>query len=76
MGAQDERAKRLERDGRYPPEVEAAVYFCSMEALNNIAKYALASRVEVRLGERDGRLDFEVRDDGEGFDPRAGGTDG
>jgi hypothetical protein len=26
--------------GRYPPEVEAAVYFCCLEALNNVSKYA------------------------------------
>jgi signal transduction histidine kinase len=55
--------------GRYSPEVEAAVYFCSLEALNNIAKYASASRVEVRLAQSDGHLTFEITDDGAGFDP-------
>jgi signal transduction histidine kinase len=54
--------------GRYPPEVEAAVYFCSLEALNNIAKYAAASSVDVRLAQSDGHLTFEIRDDGAGFD--------
>ncbi len=54
--------------GRYTPEIEAAVYFCSLEALNNVAKYASASRVEVRLAHGDGHLTFEVRDDGAGFD--------
>jgi signal transduction histidine kinase len=54
--------------GRYPPEVEAAVYFCSLEALNNVAKYASASRVDVRLAQDDGHLTFEVSDDGAGFD--------
>jgi signal transduction histidine kinase len=54
--------------GRYPPEVEAAVYFCALEALNNVAKYAGASRVEVRLAQSNGRLAFEIRDDGAGFD--------
>jgi signal transduction histidine kinase len=54
--------------GRYPPEVEAAVYFCSLEALNNIVKYASASRVELRLAQSDGHLTFEVSDDGAGFD--------
>ncbi len=29
--------------GRYPQEIEAAVYFCSLEALNNVAKYAGAT---------------------------------
>jgi signal transduction histidine kinase len=54
--------------GRYPQEVEAAVYFSVLEALQNVAKYAGASRVEVRLGTRDGDLWFEVTDDGRGFD--------
>jgi signal transduction histidine kinase len=54
--------------GRYTPEVEAAVYFCSLEALNNIAKYASASRVDVRLAQSDGHLTFEISDDGAGFD--------
>jgi signal transduction histidine kinase len=54
--------------GRYTPEVEAAVYFCSLEALNNIAKYASASRVEIRLAQSNGRLTFEISDDGAGFD--------
>ena len=54
--------------GRYPQEVEAAVYFCALEALNNVAKYARASSVEVRLSQRDDILVFEVRDDGVGFD--------
>jgi signal transduction histidine kinase len=62
--------------GRYAQDVESAVYFCCLEALNNVAKYALASRVEVRLAQDDGMLRFEVRDDGRGFDPAAaaGGT--
>jgi signal transduction histidine kinase len=54
---------------RYAPEVEAAVYFAVLEALQNVAKYAEASRVEVRLSQDDGRLAFEVTDDGRGFDP-------
>jgi signal transduction histidine kinase len=55
--------------GRYPQEVEAAVYFSALEALQNIAKYAGASHVEVRLGQDDGMLIFAVQDDGSGFDP-------
>ncbi len=54
--------------GRYPQEVEAAVYFCCLEALQNVAKYADASTVSVRLSERDGEVRFEVHDDGRGFD--------
>jgi signal transduction histidine kinase len=55
--------------GRYPQDIEAAVYFCVLEALQNVQKYAAASRAIVHLGERDGDLDFEVEDDGHGFDP-------
>jgi len=54
---------------RYPQEVEAAVYFSVLEALQNVAKYAGASRAEVRLSATDGHLRFEVEDDGSGFDP-------
>ncbi len=59
--------------GRYTPEIEAAVYFCSLEALNNVAKYAEASHVEVRLTEDDGQLTFQIRDDGAGFDAATAG---
>jgi signal transduction histidine kinase len=55
--------------GRYPPEVEAAVYFCSLEALQNVAKYAHASRASIKLTHVNGSLTFEVTDDGDGFDP-------
>jgi signal transduction histidine kinase len=61
---------RIEPDGvgRYPQEVESTVYFCVLEALQNIGKYANAHRVTVRLREDDGVLAFEVTDDGVGFD--------
>jgi signal transduction histidine kinase len=55
--------------GRYPREIESTVYFCVLEALQNIGKYAEATAVTVRLREADGLLAFEVRDDGIGFDP-------
>jgi signal transduction histidine kinase len=55
--------------GRYPQEVEAAVYFCCLEALQNIAKYADASHASVNLSMEAGQLNFEVIDDGNGFDP-------
>jgi signal transduction histidine kinase len=53
---------------RYPQEAEAAVYFCSLEALQNIAKYAKATSATVRLWQDDGVLSFAVTDDGSGFD--------
>jgi signal transduction histidine kinase len=55
--------------GRYPQQVEAAVYFCCLEALQNAAKHAgEGSEAMVRVWEDDGSLLFEVRDDGAGFD--------
>ncbi len=55
--------------GRHAQEIEAAVYFCCLEALQNVSKYANASKAEVRL-EVDGPwLTFGVQDDGAGFDP-------
>jgi len=61
---------RVQADGveRYPQDVEATVYFCVLEALQNVQKYAEASRVAVRLHQGDGTLAFEVEDDGAGFD--------
>jgi signal transduction histidine kinase len=53
--------------GRHPIELEAAVYFCCLEALQNIAKYADARRVRVELS-ADTELRFAVTDDGKGFD--------
>lgn len=55
--------------GRYPQEIEAAVYFCVLEALQNVAKYAGATKATVRLEASNGTLNFSVRDDGGGFDP-------
>jgi signal transduction histidine kinase len=54
--------------GRHPQDAEAAVYFCVLEALQNVTKYAEASRATVRLFEESGALVFEVSDDGKGFD--------
>jgi signal transduction histidine kinase len=61
--------------GRYPAEVEATVYFCTLEALQNVAKYANASNTAIRLSQLNGTLWFTVADDGKGFDP-AGVTTG
>jgi signal transduction histidine kinase len=54
--------------GRYARETEAAVYFSCLEALQNVAKYASASRTTITLSDGEGRLRFEVSDDGLGFD--------
>src|SRR5205085_7561007 len=54
-------------------EVEAPVYFSALEGLQNVAKYANATSVEVRLAATGSGLRFEVRDDGAGFDPSSTG---
>jgi len=61
---------RVEGDGigRYQQEVETAVYFCTLEALQNAAKYAQPREVVVRLREEGGELVFTIEDDGQGFD--------
>jgi signal transduction histidine kinase len=53
---------------RYPSELEAAVYFCCLEALQNAAKHAPDSSVAIELREVDGLVQFSVTDDGPGFD--------
>jgi signal transduction histidine kinase len=56
--------------GRYPPQVEAAVYFCCVEALQNAAKYAgEGATATVHLADADGQLEFAIEDDGHGYDP-------
>jgi signal transduction histidine kinase len=54
--------------GRYPRDAEAAVYFCTLEALQNVAKYAHASRVTITVSCPEGHLTFTITDDGTGFD--------
>jgi signal transduction histidine kinase len=57
---------------RYPQAAAAAaavaVYFCCLEALQNVSKYAKASAVEISIATDDGQLRFRVTDDGVGYD--------
>lgn len=62
-----------DRLGRFGQDIEAAVYFCTLEALNNVAKYAASSRATVSLTQAGGVLAFSVSDDGPGFDTSATG---
>jgi PAS domain S-box-containing protein len=58
---------------RLPPAVEAAAYYVISEALANVAKYAEASAVEIRVTRQNGRAVVEVADDGVGgADPTRG----
>jgi signal transduction histidine kinase len=54
--------------GRYPADVEAAIYFSCTEALQNAAKHAEGATVQLRLWTEAGGLLFSVSDDGPGFD--------
>ncbi|MHA6616882.1 sensor histidine kinase [Pseudonocardia sp. DLS-67] len=58
---------------RFPDDVESAVYFSCLEAVNNARKHAEGAPIAVRLCTEDGRLRFTVRDDGPGWD-RSGVT--
>ncbi len=59
--------------GRYGNDIEAAVYFCTLEALQNAGKHAGEDAVAaVTVVETDGVLSFEIRDDGAGFDMQDG----
>jgi signal transduction histidine kinase len=59
--------------GRFSQDVESAVYFSCLEALQNIAKYAEASEATIAVSNGSGELRFSVTDDGRGFDPAATG---
>ena len=58
-------AKGIPRDSS---DVEAAVYFCVLEALQNAQKHSHAPHVEIRLTQKTEGLDFSVSDEGDGFD--------
>jgi signal transduction histidine kinase len=56
---------------RYSEDVEVAVYFCCLEALQNVAKHAGPdATATVSLSEDTRHLSFEVRDSGVGFNPK------
>ncbi len=57
--------------GRYPPEIETAVYFCCAETLRNAASHAGPAAARLRLADSGEELSFTVADGGPGFDPAA-----
>jgi signal transduction histidine kinase len=54
-------------DRRFPYDIETAVYFCCVEALQNTAKHSCAAQAWISIDEVDGQLRFEIGDDGRGF---------
>jgi len=52
-----------------PAEIQVAFYRVCQEALNNIAKHAKASRVDIDLKHEGAAIELHIRDDGRGFDP-------
>jgi signal transduction histidine kinase len=64
-----------DRIARYPPEIESAVYYCCLEAVQNATKHGGGGvHIRVTLAEADGELHFSVADDGQGF--RQGASEG
>ncbi len=57
--------------GRYPAGVEAAAYFCALEALQNSVKHSSATAIRLDLRGGPSVLEVTVQDDGAGFDLRA-----
>jgi signal transduction histidine kinase len=58
-------------DLRFDRDVETAIYFCCVEALQNAAKHAGAGRAWISIRASEGQLCFEIGDDGSGFDTSA-----
>ncbi len=58
----------IEGDCKLPPEVQVACYRIAQESLNNVFKYARATRVDVNLFLSPSCVRFEVCDNGIGFD--------
>jgi len=56
-------------EGKLPADVQVALYRLCQEGLNNIAKHAGASRVDIHLEYETGAIELRIRDDGRGFDP-------
>jgi signal transduction histidine kinase len=60
-------------EGRFPGVAEATAYYVIAEAITNVAKYAAASGITVRVRQEDGRLRVTIEDDGRGgADPASG----
>jgi two-component system nitrate/nitrite sensor histidine kinase NarX len=68
--AQVEVRLEVERVSGLPTDVKVALYRIAQEGLNNVAKHADASRVDLSLRADGEGVELRIRDDGRGFDPR------
>lgn len=59
--------------GRLPGDIEAAMYFCCLEAIQNTAKHAAGSDLTITLTRADRQAEFTAADDGPGFEVSAPG---
>jgi signal transduction histidine kinase len=55
--------------GRFAPHFEQNLYYCCLEAIQNVVKHAGGRRAWIRLRQEPGRVTFEIEDSGCGFDP-------
>jgi signal transduction histidine kinase len=63
---------RHNKISRHPPELESAIYYCCLEAVQNATKHGGPGvSITVTLREDPEGVSFEVADDGSGFDPAA-----
>jgi two-component system, NarL family, sensor histidine kinase DevS len=58
-----------EDDARPTPVLETAVYRLVQEALNNVAKHAMARRAELTVRSSRNAIEIEIKDNGVGFEP-------
>lgn len=61
------------KDERLPAAVETALYRVVQEAVTNVVRHAAATRIDVLVERRDGRVVVMVEDDGKGFAPATDG---
>jgi two-component system sensor histidine kinase UhpB len=59
---------RYMKNSRLPSEIEIALFRIAQEALNNVAKHANATRIDIELFEEDGNTMMAITDNGLGFD--------
>lgn len=60
---------KIQGECELPPDVKVAIYRIAQEALNNVAKHSMADTVEVNLHCEPGRIEMQIIDDGQGFNP-------